>query len=247
MMYLIFLILGPVLIFIGSKTRGRSEGSGAMFLLSFLWLSVQVAGVLYSILKVKYDVDPGLTPFDLFDYTTWSGPEWLYMVGFAIYFLALFIFSIYYKWPSYLLILLGIGMLEYDVLAFVVGVILASDYILLRLLGIFVKMVLEIYLGLMAYLSIFGVLTFIAPFKDYNGAQTSAAGSGGGGGGTSAGASRMPGSIQSVDGTTYYLRQNLGYGWEYVASDDPGDVIQITNVYSRTASEMSTNAGHFYF
>ena len=145
------------------------------------------------------------------------------------------------------MILLGIGMLEYDVLAFVVGVILASDYILLRLLGIFVKMVLEIYLGLMAYLSIFGVLTFIAPFKDYNGAQPSAAGSGGGGGGTSAGASRMPGSIQSVDGTTYYLRQNLGYGWEYVASDDPGDVIQITNVYSRTGSEMSTNAGHFYF
>ena len=92
MMYLIFLILGPVLIFIGSKTRGRSEGSGAMFLLSFLWLSVQVAGVLYSILKVKYDVDPGLTPFDLFDYTTWSGPVGLYMVGFAIYFLALFIF-----------------------------------------------------------------------------------------------------------------------------------------------------------
>ena len=193
------------------------------------------------------DVDPGLTPFDLFDYTTWSGPEWLYMVGFVIYFLALFIFSIYYKWPSYLLILLGIGMLEYDVLAFVVGVILASDYILLRLLGIFVKMVLEIYLGLMAYFSIFGVLTFIAPFKDYNGARPSAAGSGGGGGGASAGASRMPGSIQSVDGTTYYLRQNLGYGWEYVASDDPDDVIQITNVYSRTGSEMSTNAGHFYF
>ena len=120
------------------------------------------------------------------------------------------------------MILLGIGMLEYDVLAFVVGVILASDYILLRLLGIFVKMVLEIYLGLMAYLSIFGVLTFIAPFKDYNGAQPSAAGSGGGGGGTSA-------------------------GGEYVASDAPGDVIQITNVYSRTGSEMSTNAGHFYF
>ena len=183
------------------------------FSLSFLWLSVQVAGVLYSILKVKYDVDPGLTPFDLFDYTTWSGPEWLYMVGFAIYFLALFIFSIYYKWPSYLLNLLGIGNAGIRC----AGVCRWSDSGLrlysAELLGIFVKMVLEIYLGLMAYLSIFGVLTFIAPFKDYNGAQPSAAGSGGGGGGTSAGASRMPGSIQSVDGTTYYLRQNLGYGW----------------------------------
>lgn len=57
----------------------------------------------------------------------------------------------------------------------------------------------------------------------------------------------MPGSIHSADGMTYYLRQNLGYGAEYVASDDPDDVIQITNVYSRTSSEMSTNEGHFYF
>ena len=51
MKYLIFLILGPLLIFIGRKTRSRilekrSKGYAAMLILSFLWLSVQVAGVI---------------------------------------------------------------------------------------------------------------------------------------------------------------------------------------------------------
>ncbi len=82
--------------------------------------------------------------------------------------------------------------------------------------------------------------------KDYHGANVRG-GSGGVAGKTMVGSSRMPSSIHSTDGTTYYLRQNLGYGAEYVASDDSSDVIQITNVYSRTDSEMDTNAGHFYF
>ena len=69
MKYLIFLILGPLLIFIGRKTRSRilekrSKGYAAMLILSFLWLSVQVAGVMYEMLKVQYDVSPGLTPFN---------------------------------------------------------------------------------------------------------------------------------------------------------------------------------------
>ncbi|HIV19568.1 MAG TPA: hypothetical protein IAC82_09740 [Candidatus Merdivicinus intestinigallinarum] len=252
MKYLIFLILGPLLIFIGRKTRSRilekrSKGYAAMLILSFLWLSVQVAGVMYEMLKVQYDVSPGLTPFNFFDHTTWNGPQWLYMVGLGVYFLALLILSLYCRWPSYLLILLGIAMLEYDVLAFIVGVILTSDYFLIAIPAIFLKMILEMYLGFMAYISIFGVFTFIMPFKDYQGAQVSRGGSDGGSGQTAAGSSRMPSSIHSADGTTYYLRQNLGYGAEYVASDDPDDVIQITNVYSRTGSEMDTNAGHFYF
>ena len=251
MKYLVFLILGPLLIFIGRKTRSRilekrSKGYAAMIVLSFLWLSVQVAGVLYEMLKVQYDVSPGLTPFNFFDYTTWNGPQWLYMVGLGVYFLALFLLSIYCRWPSYLLILLGIVMLEYDLLSFIVGVILTSDYFLVAIPAIFLKMILEIYLGLMAYISIFGVFTFVMPFKDYNGARVR-----GGLGeiaGEASGSSSygMPSSIHSADGTTYYLRQNLGYGAEYVASDDPNDVIQITNVYSRTGSEMDTNAGHFY-
>lgn len=99
----------------------------------------------------------------------------------------------------------------------------------------------------MAYFSIFGVFSFFAPFKNYNGAGVSGAGGGGSAESSVSGSSRMPGSIHSADGTTYYLHQNLGYGAEYVASDDPDDVIQITNVYSRTSSEMSTNEGHFYF
>ena len=250
MKYLIFLILGPLLIFIGRKTRSRilekrSKGYAAMLILSFLWLSVQVAGVMYEMLKVQYDVSPGLTPFDFFDHTTWNGPQWLYMVGLGVYFLALLILSIYCRWPSYLLILLGIAMLEYDVLTFIVGVILTSDYFLVAIPAIFLKMILELYLGLMAYFSIFGIFTFIMPFKDYQGAQVAVGGSGGGNGGAT-GSTRMPSSIHSVDGTTYYLRKNLGYGAEYVASDDPDDVIQITNIYSRTGSEMDTNAGHFY-
>lgn len=250
MKYLIFLVLGPLLIFIGRKTRSRilekrSKGYAAMLILSFLWLSVQVAGVMYEMLKVQYDVSPGLTPFDFFDHTTWNGPQWLYMVGLGVYFLALLILSIYCRWPSYLLILLGIAMLEYDVLTFIVGVILTSDYFLVAILAIFLKMILELYFGLMAYLSIFGVFTFIMPFKDYQGAQITGGSSSGGNGGAT-GSARMPGSIHSADGTTYYLRQNLGYGAEYVASDDPDDVIQITNIYSRTGSEMDTNAGHFY-
>ena len=57
----------------------------------------------------------------------------------------------------------------------------------------------------------------------------------------------MPSSIHSMDGTTYYLRTNLGYGAEYVSSTDPDDTITITNVYSRTGSEMSTDAGHFRY
>lgn len=160
--------------------------------------------------------------------------------------MALLILSLYCRWPSYLLILLGIVMLEYDVLAFIVGVILTSDYFLIAIPAIFLKMILEIYLGLMAYFSIFGVFTFIMPFKDYHGANVRG-GSGGVAGKTMVGSSRMPSSIHSTAGTTYYLRQNLGYGAEYVASDDSSDVIQITNVYSRTDSEMDTNAGHFYF
>lgn len=251
MIYLIFLILGPLLIFIGRKTRSRipekrSKGYVAMIILSILWLSVQVAGVLYEMMKVKYDVSPGLTPFNFFDHTTWNGPQWLYMVGLGVYFLALLILSFYCRWPSYLLILLGIAMLEYDLLAFIVGVILTSDYFLVAIPAIFLKMILEIYLGLMAYFSIFGVFTFIMPFKDYHGADVRG-GSGDVAGTSAAASSGMPSSIHSTDGTTYYLRQNLGYGAEYVASDDPDDVIQITNVYSRTGSEMDTNAGHFYF
>ena len=149
MKYLIFLILGPLLIFIGGKTRSRilekrSMGYVAMLILSFLWLSVQVAGVMYEMLKVQYDVSPGLTPFDFFDHTTWNGPQWLYMVGLGVYFLALLILSIYCRWPSYLLILLGIAMLEYDVLTFIVGVILTSDYFLVAIPAIFLKMILEL-------------------------------------------------------------------------------------------------------
>lgn len=48
MIYLIFLILGPALICLGIKIRGRAEGNGAMYILSFLWLTVQVPGVIYS-------------------------------------------------------------------------------------------------------------------------------------------------------------------------------------------------------
>lgn len=251
MLYLVFLLLGPALIFVGIKTRSRSlekrsGGYAAMLILTFLWLSVQVPGVLYEMLKVRYDVSPGLTPFDFFDHTTWNGPQWLYMVGLGAYFLALLILSLYCRWPSYLLILLGVAMLEYDVLAFIVGVILSSDYILIAIPAIFLKMILEIYLGFMAYMSIFGVFSLIMPFKDYYGARVRGS-CGGFDAAAMGGSSSMPRSIHSMSGTTYYLRQNLGYGAEYVASDDANDVIQITNVYSRTGSEMDTNAGHFYF
>lgn len=57
--------------------------------------------------------------------------------------------------------------------------------------------------------------------------------------------SRMPSSIHS-GGKTYRLYHNYGHSVEYVAADDPNDTVTITNVYSRTGSEITTNAGTFY-
>ena len=55
---------------------------------------------------------------------------------------------------------------------------MTSDYFLVAIPAIFLKMILELYLGLMAYFSIFGIFTFIMPFKDYQGAQVAVGGSG---------------------------------------------------------------------
>lgn len=248
MLYLIFLVLGIAFIVIGLKSNTERDVPVSLYLISFLWLTVQVAGVIFESLKTKFNEFPSPTyDFKLFDHTTWNGIEWLYVIGLVVYFLILLFLSIRHKWPTYMLILLGIAMLEYDLLAFIVGCILPSDFFLLRLLSIVLNLVLNSYLGLMAYISIFGIFSLFMPFKDYNGAKTTAGRDLGIGGGMGTGSSRMPSSIHSSDGTTYYLRQNLGYGTEYVASDDPTDTIVITNVYSKTGSEMDTNVGHFRF
>lgn len=76
MLYLICLILGIALIFIGTKTRGRGDVSGAMAFCTFIGFSVQVPGLIYHLLKAKYS-HPRLAGsrfvFDLFDRTTWNG------------------------------------------------------------------------------------------------------------------------------------------------------------------------------
>ena len=135
-------------------------------------------------------------------------------------------------------------MLEYDVLAFIVGGIMESDFWLLELLSIGLKLVIESWIGLMAYGSTFGLIV-IHFFGGFGGGVSSRAARGGDKDGSGGGSGPMPSSIYTADGTNYRLRQNLGYGAEYASADDPSDTIPITNVYSRTDSEMDTNADIF--
>ena len=244
MLYLIFLVLGPALIFLGKRSRSFYELPSQMHIMAGLWLIVQVAGLFYESLKVKYDVSPGLTPFDLFDHSTWNGSQWVIVIGFVSYFVILFIWSILRKWPAYMLILVGIALLEYDLLAFIVGVIMTSDFFLFRLLSIGLKLVLDIWTGLVSYLMIFG---YLLPYGGRSGGSASKASAPSASGDEGAGFGSMPSTIYSMDGTTYRLRQNFGWGAEYVASADPSDTVTISNVYSRTGSEMSTDAGHFRY
>ena len=247
MLYLIFLVLGPALIFLGKRSRNFYELPSNMHIMAALWLTVQVAGVFYESLKVKYDVSPGLTPFDLFDHTTWNGSQWFIVIGLVSYFVILFIWSILRKWPAYMLMLIGIALLEYDLLAFIVGVIMTSDFFLFRLLSVGLKLVLDIWAGVVAYLMIFGYFLPIGGRSSGSVSTGSAPSASGDGEDGETDFGSMPSSIHSMGGTTYYLRTNLGYGAEYVSSTDPDDTITITSVYSRTGSEMSTDAGHFRY
>lgn len=246
MQYLIFLVLGPALIFLGTKGKSRhSSLSGTVAGWTFILLSVQVPGLLFELLKTKYGkLGLGGAPFALFDPSTWNGLHYFLVIGLVIYGLGLIILSLAHEWPAYPLILAGAAMLEYDVLALIVGGIMGSDFFLLALLGIGLKLVIELWTGVMAYCSTFGLL--LPAFGRSGGSSSPSPFQGGGDGEGETGLGHMPARIHSAGGTTYYLRQNFGWGAEYVASDDPGDTITISNVYSRTGSEMSTNAGHFY-
>ena len=49
-------------------------------------------------------------------------------------------------------------------------------------------------------------------------------------------------------GSVCYGRStDFGWGVEHVNASDPSDKITITSIIGATASEVSTNAGHFYF
>ncbi len=244
MLYLIFLILGPALIFLGAKTRGRGQPSVTMLVWTFIWLSVQVPGVLLELLKTKYDkLGLGGSPFVLFDLSTWNGLHYFLVIGLVVYGVGLLFMAVANNWPTYLLILAGVAMLEYDVLAFIVSVFIGSDYFFTAVIGVGLRFVIELWTGLMAYMSTVGI--FLPVFGRRAQKAASSAPSASGDGETDFGS--MPSTIYSMDGTTYYLRTNLGYGAEYVSSTDPDDTITITNVYSRTGSEMSTDAGHFRY
>ena len=244
MLYLIFLVLGPALIFFGAKTRGRSQLSVTMLVWTFIWLSVQVPGVLFELLKTKYDkLGLGGSPFVLFDPSTWNGLHYFLVIGLAVYGVGLLFMAVANNWPTYLLILAGVAMLEYDVLAFIVSVFIGSDYFFTAVIGVGLKLVIELWTGVMAYMSTVGI--FLPVFG--GGGKKAASRSAGGEDGEGNGFGSMPSTIYSMDGTTYYLRQNFGWGAEYVASADPSDTVTISNVYSRTGSEMSTDAGPFRY
>ena len=245
MLYLIFLVLGPALIFFGAKTRGRGQPSVTMLVWTFIWLSVQVPGVLFELLKTKYDkLGLGGSPFVLFDPSTWNGLHYLLVIGLAVYGVGLLFMAVANNWFTYLLILAGVAMLEYDVLAFIVSVFIGSDYFFTAVIGVGLKLVIELWTGIMAYLSTVGI--FLPAFGRGGGKQAaSRPAEGEDGEGASLGS--MPSTIYSMDGTTYRLRQNFGWGAEYVASADPSDTVTISNIYSRTGSEMSTDAGHFRY
>lgn len=247
MIYFILLLLGIALIFVGVKS-GCCDGELApMHLMAFLWITVPVAGVCYQLLKIKYGVFVSWGSFDLFDRSTWSGAHWLMIIALVIYFLILFIWAILRKRFTYIVMLAGIVMVEYVILVFIVSCILTSDFFLIKLFAIFLNLVIDGYTSLLSYLLLFGVFL---PFGD-----SSSSSSKRNTGYTSDNIdeetendfSRMPGSIHTSGGKTYRLRQNFGYAVEYVEADNPNDVITISNIYSRTASEMSTDAGHFYF
>ena len=109
MLYLIFLVLGIAFIVIGLKSNTERDVPVSLYLISFLWLTVQVAGVIFESLKTKFNEFPSPTyDFKLFDHTTWNGIEWLYVIGLVVYFLILLFLSIRHKWPTYMLSLIHI-------------------------------------------------------------------------------------------------------------------------------------------
>ena len=57
---------------------------------------------------------------------------------------------------------------------------------------------------------------------------------------------RLPARI-SAGTTTYYKTGSSSIGAQYVNERDPADVVSITTIYSSSSTEVSTNAGHFFF
>lgn len=57
---------------------------------------------------------------------------------------------------------------------------------------------------------------------------------------------RLPARI-SAGTATYYKTGGSSLGAQYVNESDPADVVSITTIYSSTSTEVSTNAGHFFF